>query len=251
MAAVLRPCNPLNLPSTNRKPQDPEPTHTPLSGPVGLATPLSTLVRRSNTRNQTHDAKPGPPNVFSMYARFSRRDSAAREALSPVKEAACTSIIQEGPHAWTESLKRVAQRRVTLEFSQISLSRTQRGANWRYLRLLSLPEDPCHANTFVDAQGPPSAVVPPLHGLPTLSPRTLVRHRRTEMPHVRGPRPDTCNELSPGHAFRPNGGLHFCQAVRQTRPCGDGNMESTTNNDLLQSFTVRLLYAKQHIVHHS
>ena len=120
----------------------------------------------------------------------------------------------------------------------------------RYLCLLSLLEDPYPANTFVDAQGPPSAVVPPLHGFPTLSPRTLVRHRRAEMPHVRGPRPDTCNELSPRHAFRPNGGLHFCQAVRQTRPCGDGNMESTTNKDLLQILTVRLLYAKQHIVHH-
>ena len=185
-----------------------------------------------------------------MYAQSSRRDSAARKARSPVKEAACTSIIKEGPHAWTESLKRVAQWRFTLRFSKRSVSRTLRGANWRYLRLLSLPEDPCRANTFVDAQGPRPAIVPPLHGLPTLSPHTLVRHQRTEMPHVWGPRPDTCNELSPRHAFRPNGDLHFCQPIRQTRPCSDGNMESTTNKDLLQSLTVRLLYAKQHIVHH-
>ena len=120
MAAVLRPCDLHNFPSTNRKPRDQEPAHTPLSGPVGLATPLSTLVRRSNTRNQTHDTKSGPENVFYIYARYSRRDSAAREALSPVSEAACTSIIQEGPHAWTEILKQVAQRRFTLEFSQQS-----------------------------------------------------------------------------------------------------------------------------------
>ena len=107
----------------------PEPTLIFLSGPVGLPTPLSTLVRRSNTRNQTHDAKSGPQNVFYMYAQCSRRDSAARKTLSPVKEVACSSIIQEGPHAWTESLKQVAQRWFTLEFSQRFLSWTQRGAH--------------------------------------------------------------------------------------------------------------------------